>query len=41
VEHEFLPDEIKNTKLYDPGDNTRENAQREFLKQRWKEKYGY
>jgi putative ATPase len=41
VAHEFLPDEIKNTKLYDPGDNAREHAQREFLKQRWKEKYGY
>ncbi|RXJ45467.1 replication-associated recombination protein A [Gelidibacter gilvus] len=38
---EFLPDEIKNTKLYDPGNNARENSQREFLKQRWKEKYGY
>jgi putative ATPase len=38
---EFLPDEIKNTKLYDPGNNSRENAHREFLKQRWKEKYGY
>jgi putative ATPase len=41
VAHEFMPDEIKNTKLYDPGDNTRENTQREFLKQRWKDKYGY
>ena len=41
TEHEFLPDEIKNIKLYDPGINTRENVQREFLKQRWKEKYGY
>lgn len=39
--HEFLPDEVKNTKLYDPGNNTRENALREFLKQRWKDKYGY
>ncbi|NJX14793.1 replication-associated recombination protein A [Tamlana crocina] len=38
---EFLPDEIKNTKLYDPGNNTRENAHREFLKQRWKDKYNY
>ena len=38
---EFLPDAIKNTKLYDPGNNARENAHREFLKQRWKEKYGY
>ncbi|WP_027126021.1 replication-associated recombination protein A [Gelidibacter mesophilus] len=38
---EFLPEDIKNTKLYNPGNNARENAQREFLKQRWKTKYGY
>ncbi|MGA1227463.1 MAG: replication-associated recombination protein A [Tamlana sp.] len=38
---EFLPEEIKNTKLYDPGNNARENAHREFLKKRWKNKYGY
>ncbi|MDP5157844.1 MAG: replication-associated recombination protein A [Flaviramulus sp.] len=38
---EFLPDEIKNTKLYDPANNVRENAHREFLKTRWKDKYGY
>ena len=38
---EFLPKEIKNTKLYEPGNNSRENAQRDFLKARWKEKYGY
>jgi len=41
VDHEFLPEEISNAKLYEPGNNARENAQREFLKQRWKEKYGY
>ncbi len=41
VNHEFLPDDIKGTTLYEPGNNTRENAQREFLKLRWKEKYGY
>lgn len=41
VAHEFLPDEIKNTKLYNPGNNARENAQREFLKTRWKDKYDY
>jgi putative ATPase len=39
--HEFLPEEIKNTTLYNPGNNARENAQRQFLKARWKEKYGY
>ena len=38
---EFLPDEIKNTTFYEPGNNTRENAHREFLKQRWKDKYDY
>ncbi len=38
---EFLPKEISNTKLYKPGNNARENAQRDFLKLRWKEKYGY
>ncbi len=39
--HEFLPEEIKNTTLYQPGNNSRENAQREFLKSRWKDKYDY
>ncbi|MDG1728765.1 MAG: replication-associated recombination protein A [Algibacter sp.] len=38
---EFLPDEIKNTTLYEPGNNARENAHREFLKHRWKDKYNY
>jgi putative ATPase len=38
---EFLPDEIKNTLLYNPGKNTREEELRKFLKLRWKEKYGY
>lgn len=41
TEAEFLPEEIKNTRLYDPGNNPRENAQREFLKARWKKKYDY
>ena len=41
ADHEFLPEEIKNTTLYNPGNNSRENAQRDFLKHRWKEKYGY
>jgi putative ATPase len=38
---EFLPDEIKNTLLYNPGKNAREEEMRKFLKQRWKDKYGY
>ncbi len=41
AEQEFLPEEVKNTKLYDPGINSRENSFREFLKKRWKDKYGY
>ncbi len=38
---EFLPEEVKNTTLYTPGNNQREQSQREFLKKRWKNKYGY
>src|SRR5680860_992837 len=41
AEAEFLPEEIKNTVFYNPGNNQREQAQREFLKKRWKNKYGY
>jgi len=41
VQMEFLPDEIKNTLLYSPGKNAREEELRKFLKERWKEKYGY
>jgi putative ATPase len=41
AEQEFLPDAIKETVLYNPGQNSRENSNREFLKNRWKDKYGY
>ncbi len=41
ADQEFLPDEIKNTAFYVPGNNSRENATKEFLKNRWKNKYGY
>ncbi|GAA3735765.1 MULTISPECIES: replication-associated recombination protein A [Flavobacterium] len=41
AEQEFLPDAIKETVLYNPGNNSRENSTREFLKNRWKDKYGY
>ncbi|WBL26173.1 replication-associated recombination protein A [Zunongwangia sp. HGR-M22] len=41
VKAEFLPDEIKNTILYEPGNNPRENSQREFLRKRWSGKYNY
>lgn len=41
AEQEFLPDEIKSTAFYVPGNNSREASTREFLKNRWKDKYGY
>lgn len=41
AEQEYLPDAISETLLYNPGNNSRENASREFLKNRWKDKYGY
>ncbi|MEO9869985.1 replication-associated recombination protein A [Ekhidna sp.] len=41
AEMEFLPDEITQTKLYDPGQNAREEELRKFLRTRWKDKYGY
>ncbi|MGO3810592.1 replication-associated recombination protein A [Mesonia sp.] len=41
VDSEFLPKEIAGTKLYDPGDNKREQINRDFLKNRWKSKYNY
>lgn len=41
IEQEFLPEKISGTRFYDPGKNARENELREFLKRRWKEKYGY
>ncbi|UAB84659.1 replication-associated recombination protein A [Zunongwangia sp. SCSIO 43204] len=41
VKAEFLPDEIRNTIIYEPGNNSRENSQREFLRKRWSGKYNY
>jgi putative ATPase len=41
IEQQFLPDSIEGTKLYEPGDNSREESNRQFLKNRWKNKYGY
>jgi putative ATPase len=41
AEQEFLPDVLSNTPIYVPGANSRENTTREFLKNRWKDKYGY
>ena len=41
IEQEYLPEKIKGKKFYDPGNNARENELRKFLKERWKDKYGY
>lgn len=41
AEQEFLPEQIAETKLYDPGNNAREQEQRNYLQKLWKEKYGY
>jgi len=38
---EYLPAEISGTKLYDPGNNVRENEMKEYLKKLWGNKYGY
>jgi len=37
----FLPDDLKGTKLYDPGNNARENEIRRQLQAWWAEWYGY
>jgi putative ATPase len=41
AEMEFLPDRIKGTALYNPGNNARENEFRQRLKTLWKSKYNY
>ena len=41
AEQEYLPDALKDTPIYIPGNNSRENTTREFLKNRWGNKYNY
>ncbi len=41
TEEEFLPTEVVGTKIYDPGNNARENEIRKNLKNWWKTKYRY
>ena len=41
VNQEFLPEELSNTKLYAPNENVREQANKDFLKKRWENKYDY
>ncbi len=38
---EFLPEVIEGYRFYEPGENSKENQIRKFLKSRWKDKYGY
>ncbi len=41
AEQEYLPDRLKGHTFYEPGNNAREAELRRFLKDRWKDKYGY
>lgn len=41
VNQEYMPDKLKNAKLYDPGLNPRENELRKNLQKLWGKKYGY
>jgi putative ATPase len=38
---EYLPDAVKGTAFYQPGNNAREEELRKYLKALWKQKYGY
>jgi putative ATPase len=40
-EQEYLPEAISGSKIYNPGNNSKENEIRNKLKLMWKEKYGY
>ncbi len=41
VDLEFLPENIKGTRFFNPGHNAREHEAREKLRKNWGEKYGY
>ncbi|MDX1767979.1 MAG: replication-associated recombination protein A [Arenibacter troitsensis] len=41
VAEEFMPKEVARTSFYRPGNNQRENANKDFLKKRWKDKYDF
>lgn len=41
AEQEYLPEKIAGTTFYDPQNNAREIEIRKFLKDKWKDKYGY
>jgi putative ATPase len=39
--YDFMPESLSGTTLYQPGDNPREQAQKDFLRKRWKDHYDY
>ena len=41
VASEFLPEDVSGSLFYEPGKNKREAALRDFLRNRWKDKYDY
>jgi putative ATPase len=41
AQQEYLPEKISGKTFYEPGKNQREEELRRFLKERWKNKYGY
>jgi putative ATPase len=41
IDQDFLPDVLKGRKIYDPGNNARENEARERLKRLWANRYNY
>ncbi|HEY8387996.1 MAG TPA: replication-associated recombination protein A [Parasegetibacter sp.] len=38
---EYMPEKLSGLKLYDPGNNSREEELRKYLRNLWKNKYGY
>ncbi len=41
ADQEYLPESVSGTKFYEPGNNAAEQKIKAYLKQVWKEKYGY
>lgn len=41
IMQQYLPDKLDNTRFYSPQKNSREEEIRKFLRERWKDKYGY
>ncbi len=41
IDQDFLPDAIRGTKIYDPGNNAKEHETKEKLKRLWGERYKY